>query len=242
MLPSPASLRISAPASKSCRWTAILIRRSPGDRTRLRRPPSGASKAAPCPGLRPHAPAPSRRTPCRRRRRAASGARAMPRPWSPRKEDRAPRRKCRAARAATQKREALLSREKRQIGQEADGLAPSNRMRGRVVDQPIRPSGRSEDRRILRRVQLQAALRVPFRAQELLAPVRLGPVEIGTRRDGLRLHVLQALRAQEKRAHKDEEGDEARDRVARQADEGSAADAPEGKRPARLHRDAPHEK
>src|SRR6185436_2379616 len=148
------------------------------------------------------------------------------------------------SRRDAKKRSLIFTRslpEKLGVREKAYQLALADRMRGRVVDQPIGPCGRSEHGRVLRRVQLQAALRVPFRAQELAPRVGLGPVEIGARRDGLRLHLLQALGAQQERAHEDEEGDEARDRVARQTDECRLPYPSKGERATGLHRDAPHE-
>src|SRR5688572_5415900 len=105
------------------------------------------------------------------------------------------------------------------VRQEAHALAFANGVPGGVVDEPIGPGRRGEHRRILRRIELEAALRVPFRAEELAPRGGLGPVEVGARRDGARGGLEHSLALEQEWANKNQKRDEAGHRVARQADE-----------------------
>src|SRR5262245_3935229 len=73
------------------------------------------------------------------------------------------------------------------ISEEAHRFALANRLAGGIVHQPVGPGSRRQHRRILRVIEIQAALRVPFYAQELAPRVGLGPVEVGARLDHSRL-------------------------------------------------------
>ena len=120
-------------------------------------------------------------------------------------------------------------------------VAFANGVIRRVVDQAVRPRGRGHHRRILRCEQVESARYIPFYAQEFASRVGVHPIEVGACRHAARRHIMNALRTQQEGAHEDEEGDEARHRIARQADERGRANTPEGQRPTGLHRDSPHE-
>src|SRR5690606_32084758 len=131
------------------------------------------------------------------------------------------------------------------IGQEADEVALADRLLRGIVDEPVGPGGGGEHRRILRRIEVEPALRVPFYAKELAPRVGMRPVEVGARLERVRLGLRRALALAQERPHENEEGDEARYRIAGKADEerglGAGAHLAESKRTPRLHGDLPHE-
>jgi hypothetical protein len=91
---------------------------------------------------------------------------------------------------------------------------------------------------------VEAASIVDARAQEFVAAVAARQIEIGTQRQTTRRHVRDALQTQDERAHEQQECDEARHGIARQAQEkrgqlGAVGHLPEGQRLARLDRDLP---
>src|SRR6185503_20720063 len=118
-------------------------------------------------------------------------------------------------------------------------VALADRAVRRIVDEPVGPCGRGEYRRILRRIKIETAIRIPSYAQEFAPRIGLDPVEIRARIGDARCDLGYALRAQEERPHEDQESHEARDRVAGQTDERARADPAERKRPSGLHRDPP---
>src|SRR5690348_13470564 len=93
-----------------------------------------------------------------------------------------------------------------------------------VVDEAVGPGGGGEHRGVLRRIEVEPALRIPFYAQEFAPRVGLRPVEVGTRGNAFGVYRNDSLQAEQEWTHEDEESDEARDRVARQPDERRAAD------------------
>src|SRR5512134_1593407 len=201
------SARISAPASKSCVCTETFIRRSPGERTPPRRPPGSRPWAAPCPGSLPCGSACRRPAPAPRHRRAHANGSAAPPPCRRPPATRFPRPPCRVARAAPQSREPSPSPVELRERQVAHPLALRDRVVRRVVDEAVGPGGRGEHGRILRGIQVQAALRIPSYAQVFTPRVGLGPLEIRACIDRVRRHLRDALRLQQERAHEDEEGD-----------------------------------
>eukprot|EP01022_Parablepharisma_sp_SALTPOND_P029697 TRINITY_DN743_c1_g3_i1.p1 TRINITY_DN743_c1_g3~~TRINITY_DN743_c1_g3_i1.p1 ORF type:complete len:1024 (-),score=374.04 TRINITY_DN743_c1_g3_i1:652-3723(-) len=134
-------------------------------------------------------------------------------------------------------------------GQELHHVTHRNGLSGRVVDQAIGPDGRGQHGRALAGEEVQPALGIAPHAQEFLAAIGAGPVEVGAQRHGLRQHGLawQALEAQQEGSHEQQEGHEGRYRIARQAhEEGfalpcirAASHLAEGQRLARLHGDLP---
>src|SRR5450830_1366423 len=87
---------------------------------------------------------------------------------------------------------------------EAHQIALSDGLAGRIVDQAVAPGGRRQYSRTLMWEQVEAALVIETGAQEFLAAVGLGPVEIGAQAQRARRHLLHALQAQQEGTHKDQ--------------------------------------
>src|SRR5260221_12607219 len=126
--------------------------------------------------------------PFHRIRRASSSARAARQPSSPPRAARSPLLRYRAARAARRNTGPSLSLEELRVGQKAHRVAFRDRLLGGIVEQAVGPRGRGQHRRILGRIEIEAAPLVPFYAQELAPRVGLGPVEVGARFDVFRLY------------------------------------------------------
>src|SRR3982074_879701 len=97
-----------------------------------------------------------------------------------------------------------------------DRVSRLNDFSGRIIDQAIAPYRGREDGRTLIGKQIEPALGIDSGTQEFIAPVCFRPCEIGTHGKRFRHDIDYSLQSQNKWPHKEQEGDEAGNRVAGQ--------------------------